>query len=108
MRVSQTKKVDHAVMAEVALGTFLNRFEADLREPDRWESWHLMMALLAFHRRNYRKALRLTETASKASSARRWSARAMGHPAVKQGVRLVVLKAVFEGLRSDDTQRTLH
>jgi hypothetical protein len=108
--VTRTKKVehDHAVMAELALDAYLNRFEAEAREPDRWESWHLMMALLAFHRRNYRKALRLTETASIASSARRWSAPVMGHAAVKQGVRLVVLQAVFEGLRSDDTQRTLH
>jgi hypothetical protein len=110
IKVSLTRTIegDDAVTAEVAIGAFLKRFKADVREPDRWESWHMTLALLAFHRGNYRKALRLTETASIASSRRRWSDRVMGHPGVKHGARLVLLEAVFEGLRSHYTTRTLH
>ena len=99
---------DHAVMAEVAIGALLKRFEADIREPDRWASWHLTLALLAFHRRQYRQALRLTETASAAVGERRWSMRVMGHPGIKSGVRLMLLQAVFEGLRAKHAPRTLH
>jgi hypothetical protein len=64
--------------------------------------------LLAFHRRNYRKALRLVEIASVSSSQRRWSARATGRPGVRYRARVMLLQAVFEGLQSGHALRTLH
>jgi hypothetical protein len=95
-------------MAEVALGAFLKRFKADAREPDRWESWHLTLALMAFQRHDNRRVLQLVDTASLSSSQRLWSARVKGPPGIESGARLVLLQAVFEGLRLEHARRTLH
>jgi hypothetical protein len=67
-------------------------------------SWYLTLALLAFHRRNYRQTLRFTETPSRASAERQWSLGVMKHPTVP----LMRLQAIFEGLLSAHAQRTLH
>jgi hypothetical protein len=79
---SDASSDDDAVVAKKAIGALLKRFEAEVREPDGWESWYLTLALLAFHRRNYRTATRLTKTASIATVEQRCSQDIMKHPAV--------------------------
>jgi hypothetical protein len=71
-------------------------------EPDVWESWHLLNALLALGRKNYRRAEQFTVAASLPSSERIDGAarQTMHRLQGKAGVSLTMLRAIFQGAQS--------
>jgi hypothetical protein len=71
-------------------------------EPDAWESWHLLNALLALGRRNYRRAEQFTAAASLPEGERidGTASRTVQRLLGKEGVSLTMLRAIFQGMHA--------
>jgi hypothetical protein len=85
-----------------AVGSYLLQLERIGHEPDSWESWHLLNALLALGRRNYRTAERFTAAAALPEEERigHYNRRTMQRLQGKEGVSLKMLRAIFQGVHA--------
>src|SRR5262245_22145205 len=91
-----------AAMAEAAVGAFLRRCERQKRDPDLWESWHVLMALQAFGSRMHRETIQCIGAAVLAPRHRPPFARRQ--VTKHSGVRLAILQALFEAIRSVESK----
>ena len=90
-----------AALARVAAVSFFRCFKRAGREPDLWESWHMLMACQALEQRRFRDVVRCIEVAMLPRRQRPLVGNAIAKPpAGLSGVRLEVLQALFSGARS--------
>jgi hypothetical protein len=91
-----------AFTVETAVCMYLSQLDRMGCEPDAWESWHLLNALLALGRGNYRRAEQFTAAASLPEgeridrAARQTTQRLQG----KEGVSLKMLQAIFQSVHA--------
>ena len=88
----------NTAMAEAAIGAFLRRCQRHGRDPDLWESWHVLMALQALGSRMHRETIQYIGAAVLAPRHRPPFARRK--VAQHSGVRLAILQSLFEAMRS--------
>jgi hypothetical protein len=107
---SEVEEGDRLALAEAVIGALLGRLERQRRDPDLWESWHVLMALQALAHHEHREAVHWIGAALMPASKRPdMAARALSLVTSAGGLRLETLRALFEGVRSSSAlSRTLH
>src|SRR5262249_33023500 len=104
-RSSEGRGPDMKALAEAVIGALLRRFERQQRDPDGWESWHVLMALQALGHHKHRETIRWIGAALLTERER--SRYALKIAATASGLRLETLWALFEGVRPSASQSAM-